>query len=115
MPAFVRWIQGPIERLRHVVTRPSRAGSPAATEEGAGGGATTRVKCPSCDGTGLCRVCGGEGRIDRLMPVAGGDPIAMGQEPVHKMQSVKCRACPSSSGTCKTCKGTGKARVPAAG
>jgi len=114
MPAFVRWIQGPIERLRHVVRPPSHASSPAAVDEGSGDDATTLMKCPSCDGTGLCRVCGGEGRIDRLMPVAGGDPIAMGQEPVHKMQTIKCRACPSSSGRCKMCKGTGKVRVPAA-
>jgi hypothetical protein len=113
MTAFVRWIQAPIERLSHVM-RPSPASARAATDEVSDDAATTIVKCPSCDGTGLCRVCGGEGRIDRLMPVAGGDPIAMGQEPVHKMQTVKCRACPSSSGTCKTCKGTGKVRVPSA-
>ncbi|HEY7065264.1 MAG TPA: hypothetical protein VII06_27555 [Chloroflexota bacterium] len=71
------------------------------------------VRCPNCEGTGLCRTCNGAGEVERLVAISGGEGMGFfTREPVHTMKVRKCHACPHSNGTCKTCQGRGA--IPAA-
>lgn len=121
MSVLGRWVRRPVEWVAHVV-RPGRpAASPSSGAEslaGASAGAdpATLVKCPACEGSGNCRVCAGAGTIDRLMAVSGADSAGfLSREPVQTVKTLKCRACPGSKGTCKTCGGRGVVVAPVVG
>jgi hypothetical protein len=102
MRALLEWVRG----LLSASGRPgASAPPPHLTGELEAPGVSTT--CRACDGSGLCRVCRGAGTIDRLVAVAGAD-AGLVQEPVQQLQTVKCRACPKSSGTCKAYQGRGK-------
>lgn len=73
------------------------------------------ASCPRCDGTGHCRVCQGAGTIDRLVAVAGADGGGISPEATQQMKTIKCSACPSSSGLCRVCQGRGVVLAPPAG
>ena len=110
MSVLGRWVRRPVEWVAHVArsgTAPEGGtGSPGAAR--AGEDPATLVKCPACEGSGNCRVCGGAGTIDRLMAVSGGESMGFfTREPVHTMKTIKCRACPGSKGMCRTCGGRG--------
>jgi hypothetical protein len=101
MRALLEWVRG----LLSAPGRPwagARPLHPPAEPETPG----VSTPCRVCDGNGLCRVCRGAGTVERLVAVAGAD-AGMVREPVQQLQTVKCRACPKSSGTCKACKGRG--------
>ncbi|HLH21940.1 MAG TPA: hypothetical protein VK066_05430 [Chloroflexota bacterium] len=117
MSVLGRWVQRPVEWVAHVVrSGPAPAGPPGAG--GATGAAADAplVKCPACEGSGNCRVCGGAGTVDRLVAVTGADSSGvLAREPVQTMKTLKCRACPGSKGICRTCGGRGVVVDPAAG
>src|SRR5215217_6597398 len=69
------------------------------------------VPCRACDGSGLCRVCSGLGTTEQLVAVAGADGGGLMAEPTQQMKTVKCRACPRGSGSCKACQGQGRVRI----
>ena len=103
MPAFLRWVRG------RLAARARRAPGPRPDESLSD---ELSVVCSTCDGNGLCRVCRGRGTVDLLVAIPGADS-GMVREPVQQMQTRKCRACPSSSGACKACKGRGRAAAAA--
>ncbi|HZR98018.1 MAG TPA: hypothetical protein VFE37_04885 [Chloroflexota bacterium] len=114
MSVLGRWVRRPVEWVAHAV----RPGAPAG-RGGGGAGATTDpahlVKCPACEGSGNCRVCGGAGTVDRLMAVSGAESTGfLNREPVQTMKTIKCRACPGSKGRCRSCGGRGVIATPAA-
>jgi hypothetical protein len=102
MRALLEWVRG----LLPASWRPAAGARPphSPIEPEIPGGS---IPCRVCDGSGLCRVCRGAGTVDRLVAVAGADGGGLMREPVQQLQTVKCRACPKSSGTCKACKGRG--------
>jgi hypothetical protein len=115
MSVLGRWVRRPVEWVAHVARSGAAPGggmgSPGAARTG--DDPATLVKCPACEGSGNCRVCGGAGTIDRLMAVSGADSSGvLAREPVQTVKTIKCRACPGSKGTCRTCGGRGVIAAP---
>jgi hypothetical protein len=114
MSVLGRWVRRPVEWVAHVArpgAAPGRVESLAGTEEGP----ATLVKCPACEGSGNCRVCGGAGTVERLMAVSGAESMGfLNREPVQTVKTLKCRACPGSKGRCRSCGGRGVIAAPPA-
>jgi len=63
------------------------------------------MECPVCEGEGICKTCGGYGRVEWGTKASGMPMITMGAPGSSK--DVSCPDC-HGTGDCPRCDGTGE-------